>query len=162
MASTQSDGERWVTVSALTVAGIYGYRRVTDDATDPSVKALLGQAPHVPPTGEFVTAWAVTFLIVSIMASASPEFGGMFGILIATGYFLSNAPLLAKSVTNIESGKGPAAGSSAPSGAVGHGLTGVGSAAQSAPSGVGAAVAAGANAPTGTGIGGLASAVLGG
>ena len=85
----QGTAERWVTISALIVIAVYGYRRVTEAAQKGGVKNIIGLGNPVP-VGEFITAWGFTFLVVSIMASASPSFGGAFAILIMAGDLLVN------------------------------------------------------------------------
>jgi hypothetical protein len=147
MAWTDAQGERWVTISALTVAGIYGYRRVVSPTGPPSASSVVGTAPTVPPLGTFVTAWAVTFLITSVMASANPEFGGAFAILIATGYFLANAPELA---ANVQKAETPTSSTSSSSSST------------SASTSKSAAPAAPASSSAGSGLGGLAGQLLGG
>lgn len=87
----KATAERWVTISAVLVAGIYAYRRLTETVSPPtSFKNLLGVGP-LPPLGVFVTAWGFTFLVVSIMAEAAPGLGGAFAILIGTSDLLTNS-----------------------------------------------------------------------
>lgn len=90
----QATAERWVVISAALVAGIYGYRRITEPVAAPTaggkVKAAIGLGNPLP-LGAFVTAWGFTYLVVSILASANPGLGGSFAMLIATGDFLTNA-----------------------------------------------------------------------
>lgn len=88
---TRETAQRWVTVSALIVAGIYAYRRLTEAAAPPvTLKKLVGIG-ELPPLGSFATAWGFTFLVVAIMTEASPGLGGGFAILIATSDFLTNS-----------------------------------------------------------------------
>jgi hypothetical protein len=83
--------ERWVTISAATVAGIYAYRRLIEPSTPPAtVKKLMGVG-ELPLLGSWATAWGFTFLVVAIMAEASPGLGGSFAILIMTADILTNA-----------------------------------------------------------------------
>ena len=91
--------ERWVVISALIVAGVYAYRRVTEVVAEPPIKLanIAGQGSP-PPLGTFVTAWGVTFLGVSVLASANAQLGGAFAILIATGDLLANTPALVADV----------------------------------------------------------------
>lgn len=87
----QAEAERWVTVSAVVVAGIYAYRRLTEDAAPPvTLKKLIGVG-ELPPLGSFATAWGFTFLVIAIMTEAAPGLGGAFAILIATSDFLTNS-----------------------------------------------------------------------
>lgn len=94
--------ERWVTTSALIVAGIYAYRRLTEPTSTPvTAKQLAGSGPP-PPLGTFATAWGFTFLVIAIMAEAAPGLGGAFAILIATADTLTNAQSVLADVTRLE------------------------------------------------------------
>ena len=89
---TPQGAERAVTTSALIVAGVYIYRRLTEGSgTSGGSKAaqLLGQGSP-PSVGTFITAWGAAFLMMSIAAQASPGLGGSFAILAATADVLSN------------------------------------------------------------------------
>jgi hypothetical protein len=101
-----NQAETWVTVGAVATAGIYGYRRIVDPSTTPAgkgnAKALAGADPAPVPTGQFVTAWGATWLIVSIMAEADPGLGGAFALLILAADFLANANVLFTDVTTAE------------------------------------------------------------
>ena len=92
-----STAERWVVVSALTVGGIYAYRRLTEPAQPGGLKNIVGVGPPVP-LGQFATAWGFTFLVVGIMATASPGLGGSFAILIMTADLLTNTANLTADV----------------------------------------------------------------
>lgn len=104
--------DRWVTISAVIVLGMYGYRRLTEAASSPvTIKKLIGVGNPVP-LGAFATAWGFTFLVLSIMAEAAPGLGGGFAILIATSDFLTNSQSVFSDVTKQE---GSAAGSTSAS-----------------------------------------------
>jgi hypothetical protein len=107
---TDSQAEQWVITSALVVAGVYGYRRLTEQPTAPPVtlKELAG-AGQLPPLGAWATAWGFTFLVVSIIATAAPELGAAFAILIATGDLMTNAQSILKDVGAQSGSKGAAA-----------------------------------------------------
>jgi hypothetical protein len=96
---TDNQAERWVTVSALVVAGVYAYRRLTETPGQPpvTVKELAGVG-ELPPLGAWATAWGFTFLVVAVIATAAPELGAAFAILIATGDLLTNAQSIFKDV----------------------------------------------------------------
>jgi hypothetical protein len=85
----QATAERWVTISALVVLGVYAYRRVRQPAQPGSLKNVFGAGAPVP-LGQFVTAWGVTYLVIAIMASASPGLGGSFAVLVMTADLLNN------------------------------------------------------------------------
>jgi hypothetical protein len=86
-----ASAEGWVTTSALIVLAVYGYRRLTETATAKvSLKSVAGVGA-LPPLGQFVTAWGLTYIIVSVIAQSSPGGGGGFAILIMTVDLLTNA-----------------------------------------------------------------------
>jgi hypothetical protein len=85
-----SSAERWVTTSALVVAAVYAYRRLTESAQPGTAKNVIGVGTPVP-LGQFATAWGFTFLVVAVMAQASPELGGGFAVLIGTADLLTNS-----------------------------------------------------------------------
>ncbi len=98
----KATAEKWVTISALMVGGIYAYRRLTEATSTPvTVKKLVGIGNPVP-LGAFATAWGFTFLVVAMMAEAAPGLGGAFAILIAAGDFLTNSSSVFQDVTNLE------------------------------------------------------------
>lgn len=101
----RSTAEQWVTISAALVIGIYAYRRLTEPASGPaSVKKLAGVGPPVP-LGSFATAWGFMFLVIAVMAQASPGLGGSFAVLVATGDLLTNAPAITSDVSKKVAGK---------------------------------------------------------
>ena len=97
---TAQGAERAITTSALIVAGIYTYRRLTEGSGRPKgskVAQLLGQGSP-PSVGVFITAWGTAFLIMAIMAQASPGLGGAFAITTAVADILSNGQQLATDI----------------------------------------------------------------
>jgi len=87
---SEATAERWVTISAVIVAGVYAYRRLTEATSSPvTLKKLLGVGGLVP-LGAFATAWGFTYLVLAIMTEAAPGLGGAFAILIATSDLLTN------------------------------------------------------------------------
>ena len=86
--------ERWVTISAMVVAGIYAYRRLIEPTATPVTGKQLAGLGSPAPLGAFATAWGFTYLVVSVMATAAPGLGGAFAILIATGDLLTNSASL--------------------------------------------------------------------
>lgn len=88
------NGERWVIISALTVLGIYAYRRLTETASGPfTVKKAVGLGNPLP-VASFITAWGFVFLVISLMQTADDGLGGAFALLVMTTDFLANAPAL--------------------------------------------------------------------
>lgn len=89
--------ERWVVISALVVAGVYAYQRLAAGGqTQPkaSLQSIVGAEKPPAALGAFVTAWGFTFLTVSILATANPELGAAFAILIMTADLLTNLPAI--------------------------------------------------------------------
>lgn len=92
--------DRAITTSALLVAGIYTYRRLTEGAGSPSgskAAQLLGRGSP-PSIGVFITAWGTAFLVMAIVAQASPGLGGSFAILTAVADLMSNGQQLAADI----------------------------------------------------------------
>jgi len=105
-----SAAERWVTISALTVAGVYAYRRLTETPGQPPVTAKeLAGVGELPPLGAWATAWGFTFLVVAVIATAAPELGAAFAILIATGDLMTNASSILADVGQQEKNTGASA-----------------------------------------------------
>jgi hypothetical protein len=98
-----AQAERWVTISALAVLGIYAYRRLAEPAatTAPKAKELAGIGPP-PPLGTFATAWGFTFLVIAVIAEAAPGLGAGFALLVATADFLTNAQSALDDVIRLE------------------------------------------------------------
>lgn len=97
---TSQGAEKAITTSALLVAGIYTYRRLTEGAGSPSgskAAQLLGRGSP-PSVGVFITAWGTAYLVMAIMAQASPGLGGSFAILTAAADILSNGQQLAADI----------------------------------------------------------------
>jgi len=87
-------GEQWVVISAITVLGIYAYRRLTEGTTSTfSVKNALGLGNPLP-VASFITAWGFVFLVISFMETFDEGLGGAFALLVMTTDFLTNAPAL--------------------------------------------------------------------
>lgn len=97
---TAQGADRAITTSALIVAGIYTYRRLTEGTGSPKgskAAQLLGQGSP-PSIGVFITAWGTAFLIMAIMAQASPGLGGAFAITTAVADVFSNGQQLATDI----------------------------------------------------------------
>lgn len=98
---TEQGAERAVTVSALVVAGVYTYRRLSEGSGPPTqgskVKQLAGQGAPAS-VGAFITAWGAAFLIISIITEAAPGLGGSLALLIATADFLTNTEQVASDI----------------------------------------------------------------
>ena len=74
-----ASARKWVVISALVVAGIWGYRRFREGPL-----AVL-QFP------EFITAWGAVYFTLAMITEAAPRFGGSFSILIMFADILQNA-----------------------------------------------------------------------
>lgn len=100
---TEKGAEKAVVTSALIVAGIYAYRSLIEpNSPKPTggssrVQQLAGKGS--PPTiGVFITAWGMTFLVISTIASAAPGLGGSLALLVATGDMIGNLGQLAADI----------------------------------------------------------------
>jgi hypothetical protein len=85
-----ANAENWVTTSALVVIVVYGYRRITESGIGKGVKSLTGSG-EPSSFGQFITAWGFTFFVISLLAQASPGFGGSVALLVMTADLLTNA-----------------------------------------------------------------------
>jgi hypothetical protein len=104
MSMDRAAAERWVTISAVTVAGIYAYRRLTESSGPPATIPKLLGIGQLPQLGAWATAWGFTFLVVAVMAEASPPLGGSFAILIMTADILTNSSNLFSDVSKQQKG----------------------------------------------------------
>jgi hypothetical protein len=89
-----------VTISAMTVAGIFAYRKLVEPA--PKTKS--------PPTSHFVVGFGVVFVSLAVAAQAAPQFGGMMAILVAVGDLLANGQAIANDIVNALGGSPPIVG----------------------------------------------------
>ena len=97
---TSQGAEKAITTSALIIAGVYTYRRLTEGtgkASGSKAAQLLGQGSP-PSVGVFITAWGTAFLIMAVMAQASPGLGGSFAISAAVADVLANGQQLAADI----------------------------------------------------------------
>jgi len=99
MSMSHDTAQRWVTISAVTVAGIYAYRRLTEESGPPATVPKLMGIGELPQLGAWATAWGFTFLVVAAIAEASPPLGGSFAILIMTADILTNSSNLFSDVS---------------------------------------------------------------
>lgn len=109
---SRQGAERALVISALIVAGTYGYRLVTEGHASTGGSLLGRGAP--PNIGRFITGWGFAFLVLAIITEAAPPLGGSLSILVATGDVLANARQVAGDVNRK---LGQTAGSNAPAGA---------------------------------------------
>jgi hypothetical protein len=113
MSMSQQTAERWVTISAVTVAGVYVYRRMTEPTSQPATLPKLLGIGELPALGAWATAWGFTFLVVAVMAEASPGLGGGFAILIMTADLMTNASSIFGDVSKQQKSKASASVASA-------------------------------------------------
>ena len=111
---TKQGAEKSVIISALVVAGVYAYRNITEgtDASTSGVNSILGIGPPVK-FGKFVTAWAFTFFVISLITEAAPQLGGSFAILVTVGDLLTNTQSISKDVNKAVNPVGAAVASTA-------------------------------------------------
>ena len=74
-----ASARKWVVISALVVAGIWGYRRYREGPLS------VLQFP------EFIAAWGAVYFTLAMITEAAPRFGGSFSILIMVADVLQNA-----------------------------------------------------------------------
>lgn len=79
-----------VALSAFVVASIFAYRKLTEQQLKSST---------VPNTGHFVIGFGFAYIILSLIAQAAPELGGMFAVLVATGDIIANGKPLINDLT---------------------------------------------------------------
>lgn len=96
---TREGAQKAVVISATVVFGMYFYRHLTEGTTsvDNGIHQLIGFGTPAN-IGRFITAWGFVFLMLSIVAEASPELGASFAILVATGDALANGAQVAADV----------------------------------------------------------------
>lgn len=100
---TREQAETAVAGSALIVGGIYSYRKLVESSLNQTPKTSnrfareLGYGPP-PPVGRFITAWGFVYILIALVAQASPNLGGSFAVLLATGDILGNGVALADDV----------------------------------------------------------------
>jgi hypothetical protein len=144
----RTTAEHWVVISALIVAAVYGYRRLIEPVQQGNIKNIIGIGNPVP-LAQWATAWGVVYLVISVMAEASPGLGGSFAILIATGDLLVNIGSVTADVQKQETSKT----ASAVGANVGQGVNNVTSVAANVGQGVSAGVAGSVAQNVGAGVG---------
>ena len=124
---TRGSAEQTLVVSAAIVAGLWAYEQW-------EAPNGLGGADYV----KFATAWGAIFLLLALLAMASPDLAAALAILIVAGDLLTNGQKLIGAVTANENAPPSTSTSGASGGAVGGGGVRLFAAAPS-PSSVGAA-----------------------
>ncbi len=89
---TTDQAQSAVSISALVVAAVFGYRKLTEATTQGNVSAA--------PWAHFVIGFGFVYVSLAVVAQAAPELGGMFAILIAAGDVLANGKSVAGDITN--------------------------------------------------------------
>lgn len=103
---TPGRAQGWVLVAAIITGVVYAFRKVIEPATPSSskttgVKSLLGSGP-APPIEQWVVSYGTAFLILSVIAFASPETAGSLSILIVIGTLLANGQSVVKDINALE------------------------------------------------------------
>lgn len=83
---SKGTAERLVVSSAVVVGGVYAYLR------------YKGQAKLSLP--EFGTAWGVTYLVLSLVASVAPAVAGGFSLIVMVSDLLENQPALSAAIAS--------------------------------------------------------------
>jgi len=99
----REDAQSAVTLSALAVGLMFAYRKAMEQGSGSS-----------PSTSHFVIGFGFAFFVISIVAEAAPELGGMLALLVATGDLLINGQSVFKDLNSqlAKTATKPAAGSS--------------------------------------------------
>jgi hypothetical protein len=96
-----------VSTSAFIVAGVYFYRKFTENGSTnqasqlnskTAVKQLAGVG-GVPPMSHFLVGWGAAFIVLSLLAQVAPTFGGSLAILLATADLLTNGIQITRDIT---------------------------------------------------------------
>jgi hypothetical protein len=90
--NTSDGAKRWLVVSALIVAGVWGYRRMREGP------AAVLDFPR------FATAWGATYFTLALVAEASPRGAAAFSLLVATGDVLAQGSQLFGDVSSAAAG----------------------------------------------------------
>ena len=83
-----------IKVSALIIAGIYVYRRLTETFSGDEAKV----DPNLAPLGRFVVGFAFTFFVLSVLAGPSPTLAGNMALLILIASILANGVPISKDI----------------------------------------------------------------
>jgi hypothetical protein len=90
---TSQGANRAVTISALTVFGIYFYRLITEGQSGKGQQGGVGQLIGIGTPaniGRFITGWGFAFLVIGVLAEAAPQLGGSFAIVVAVSDLFAN------------------------------------------------------------------------
>jgi hypothetical protein len=88
---TRGTSEQTIVVSAMIVGGIWAYQQYQQGGQDIDFT-------------KFATAWGAIFLLLALIAMASPELASALAILIVAGDLLNQGSGLLTSITSAESG----------------------------------------------------------
>jgi hypothetical protein len=89
---TTDQAQSAVSISALVVASVFAYRKLTEATTQGSISAA--------PWGHFVLGFGFVYVTLSIVAQAAPELGGMSAVLVAAGDVLANGKSVAGDISS--------------------------------------------------------------
>lgn len=87
---TETGAHQAVTISALTVGGVYFLRKLTPGSAE--------RTTTVPPLGRWLIGFGVSFFAISVLATISPGLGGWMAILLAAGTLLINGTDIATEI----------------------------------------------------------------
>jgi hypothetical protein len=95
---TRAGAEGAVVTSSIVVGMLYAYRKLVEPTAgtlpagteSEAVKRIIGLEPKPAPVAEFAVAYGFTFMSLSILALAAPDFAGAMAILVAVGDVLAN------------------------------------------------------------------------
>jgi hypothetical protein len=120
--------EKWIVVSALLTAAIYGFRRLVEGEGTPTpstskARAFLGQGTP-PDFAQYLIAWGAGYGFLALFALAVPELAAAFAMLVLLVSVLESGGQLATDLQTIEH----AAGTQTTGQAAVQGVTGAASA----------------------------------
>lgn len=85
MRHSAASANQLIKLSALVIGGIYLYRRFTEGTAEE-----LKASTKIAPLGQFIVAWSVVFLGLSLIVPASPTLAGNMALLVMLASVLSN------------------------------------------------------------------------
>lgn len=79
MSMSEATAKKWIVISALSVFGIWWYRRWREGP------AVVLDVP------KFIAAWGTVYFVLALITEAAPSLGGSFSMLVLVGDLLGNA-----------------------------------------------------------------------
>lgn len=101
--------QKWVLVSALLTAVIYGFRRTIEPAQTSSTPAknklaALAGSGSPPALGQWLVSYAVAFGFLAVIALGAPEFAASLAGVVVLGNLLNNGTTIVADLAGIGGG----------------------------------------------------------